>query len=224
MGVRRVLVTLALDPPNFNYKPLYGAIHDLLVLRQSYEQIVEGIKRGVRREKVQSNILSILPLIRDYFDGVNPSFVQAVDRRFYPVGRNLLVPFFPPLIYGVGGQIHFPWFSFWRSNPLKYEALALFVTMVEELLQQDPDLERAHFTILDFSARKSKAPRKLTLIDARDIPRITPERKAEMLAIFVEGFRLAEAELAGTPRPSDGKRSGKGDAPDGQGDLFDNPL
>ncbi|MBP2293005.1 hypothetical protein [Azospirillum rugosum] len=223
MGVKRVLVALALDPPNFTYKPLYSAIHDLLVLRQSYEQIVEGIRRGVKRERVQSNLLSILPLIRDYFDGVNPSFVQAVDRRFYPVGRDLLVPFDPPLIYGVGGQIHFPWFSFWRSNPLKDETLALFVTMVEELLLQDPDLEAARFTILDFSAPKPKAPRRLTLIDARDIPRITPERKAEMLAIFVDGFQLAEAELAGAPRPSDDKRPGRGDAADGQGDLFDNP-
>jgi hypothetical protein len=212
LGVKRNLVALAVDPPNFSYKPLYSAIHDLLVLRQSYEQVAEGIKRGIKREKVRNG----------YFDGINPMFVQSIERRYYPVGRDLLIPFDPPLIYGANSHIYFPWFSFWRSNPLKKEALSLFVTMVEELLLQDPDLETASFNILDFSAPKPKEPRRLTLIDARDIPRVTAERKTEMLEIFIEGFNLAQIELAGIPRPSEDKRPGKGDA-DGQGDLFDNP-
>jgi hypothetical protein len=218
LGVKRSLVSVAKNPPNFSYNPLFSAIRDLLVLHQSYDQIVEGIKRGVKRPTVQSNLLSIMPLIRDYFDGVNPDFVQEVDRRYYAVGRDLLVPFDPQLIYGVGGQIHFPWFSFWRSNPLKDEALSLFVTMVEESLLQDPDLEAAHFNILDFSAPKQKFPRKLKVINARDIPRVSDERKSEMLATFVEGYRLAEIELANTPPPppSDDKR------PD-QGGMDDHP-
>lgn len=216
-GVKRSLVSVAKSPPSFSYSPLFGAIRDMLVLGVSYEQIVEGIKRGVKREDVRENLLGLLPLIRNYFDGVSPSFVQSVERRFYPVGRDLLVPFDPPLIYGVGGQIHFPWFSFWRSNPLAGESLALFVTMVEELLLQDPDLEEAKFTILDFSAPKSKLPRVLTIMDARDIPRVSPERKAEMLAIFVEGYRLAEAELAANPAPPP-----KGKQPD-SGHMDDHP-
>ena len=130
------------------------------------------------------------------------------------------MPFDPPLIYGVGGQIHFPWFSFWRSNPLKDEALALFVTMVEELLVQDPDLEAARFTILDFSAPKPKAPRRLTIIDARDISRVTPERKAEMLAVFAEGYRLAEAELASAPPPPSERKRPSADGMDDHPDLF----
>ena len=220
-GVKRSLVNVAKSPPSFSYSPLFGAIRDMLVLGVSYDQIVEGIKRGVKREDVRDNLLGLLPLIRDYFDGVSLSFVQSVERRFYPVGRDLLVPFDPPLIYGVGGQIHFPWFSFWRSNPLADESLALFVTMVEELLLQDPDLETAKFTILDFSAPKPKQPRVLTIMDARDIPRVSPERKAEMLEIFVEGYRLAEAELAASPaQPPKGKRPDSGYMDD-HPDLFD---
>ena len=65
-----------------------------------------------------------------------------VDRH-YPVGRGLMVPFEPPLVYGIGGQLYFPWFSFWRRNPLSDERLSLFVTLVDEVLLQDPDLDTA---------------------------------------------------------------------------------
>ena len=199
LQVKRLLVHLAQNSPNFNYDPLFGAVRDLLVFGQPYDQIVEGMRRGVKRPDVLRNYLSVLPLIRDHFDGVSPAFVQAVDRRYYLVNRELKVPFQPPLIFGASGQIHFPWFSFWRANPISRERLSLFVTMVEEVLLQDSDLEDARFEILDFSAPASKQPRELTVTDAREVPRVSAEQKAEMLAIFAEGFSLAQAELAVRP-------------------------
>jgi hypothetical protein len=108
-----------------------------------------------------------------------------------------MVPFDPPLIYGVGGRIHFPWFSFWRRNPIAAKRQSLFVTMVDDVLFQDPDLEEAKFEILDFSAPAVDKPRSLTVIDARGVPRIPADEKAEMLTVFAEGFFLAQAELAG---------------------------
>lgn len=148
-AIARALVRLALDPPRFSYNPLYSAVRDLLVLGVPYDQVVEGIRR-IKRESVRSNLLGVLPLIRDHFADVAPDFFQTIDRRYYPVGRGLMVPFEPPMIYGVGGQLYFPWFSFWRQNPLAKERLSLFVTLVDEVLMQDPDLETARFEILDF--------------------------------------------------------------------------
>lgn len=210
--VRRVLVHLAQNSPTFNYNPLFGAVQDMLVFAQPYDEIVEGIRRGIRREEVRDNFLGVLPLIRKHFDGVAPAFVQSVERRYYPVGRGLMVPFDPPLIYGIGGRIHFPWFSFWRSNPIARRRLSLFVTLVDDVLLQDPDLENAKFEILDFSAPKPKEPRELTVIDARDVPRVSADEKAEMLAVFAEGFFLAQADLTEMKaertedRPEDDKR------------------
>lgn len=194
--VRDVLVRLAANLPTFNYNPLFSAVRDMLIFRMPYGQIEEGIRRAVKREDVRNNYLEVLPLIRDHFDGVSPNFVQTVERRYYPVGRGLMVPFEPPLIYGVNGQLHFPWFSFWRSNPLVDCRLQLFVSVVYEVLLQDPDLEEAHFTILDFSAPKGGCPRELDVIDARDIPRIPKGELDEMLAVFAEGFFLAEQKIA----------------------------
>jgi hypothetical protein len=218
--VKRSLIELAENTPTFNYNALFGAVRDMLMFHQPYDEIVEGIKRGIKRQDVRENLLSVLPLIRDYFDNVSPAFVQAVDRRFYPVGRDLLVPFDPPIIYGLEGQLYFPWFSFWRSNPLTADRLSLFVTMVEEVMLQDPDLENAKFTILDFSAPNPKSPRKLKIIDSHDIPRISAIDKAEMLHIFATGYAMARDELAGkTPSSTKNRYQDKG-LIDDHPDLF----
>ncbi len=185
--IARALVRLADNPPRFSYNPLFGAIRDLLILNVPYDQVVNGIRR-LPREKVRNNLLSVLPLIRDHFTGIHPDFCQSVDRRYYPVGRGLMVPFEPPMIYGLGGQIYFPWFSFWRRNPIALERLSLFTTLVDEVLLQDPDLERAQFEILDFSVPVDDVGRKLTVIDARKIPRVSGSRKIEMLETFAEGY------------------------------------
>jgi hypothetical protein len=206
--IARALVNLALNPPRFNYNPLYSAVRDILVLGVPYDQVVEGIRR-IKREKVRENLLEVLPLIRDHFADVSPDFYQTIEKRYYPVGRGLMVPFESPMIYGVGGQFYFPWFSFWRQNPLANERLSLFVTLVDEILMQDPDLENARFEILDFSCPGQKAPRSLRVIDASNIPRLDDTRKSQMLDSFAEGYLRAVAELAGSPPPPP-----SGDRPD----------
>jgi hypothetical protein len=214
-----LLVRLVQKPPRFNYNPLYLALRDLLVLGVPYEQVVEGIRR-IKQESVRNNLLGVLPLIREYFAGISPDFYQAVDRRYYPVGRGLMVPFDPPMIYGIGGQLYFPWFSFWRQNPLIKERLSLFVTLVDEVLFQDPDLETARFEILDFSCPGRDAPRSLTVIDAREIPRVEDARKTVMLEIFAEGYFRALATLSGSAPPREDRDEPPPPDPD-QPDLFD---
>lgn len=218
--VQRRLVSLARNSPSFTYAPLFPAARDLLLFRQPYEEVAEGIRRAIKRLEVRENFLGILPMIRDHFEDIRPDFVQASARRFYPVGRGLMIPFDPPMIYGVGGKLHFPWFSFWRHNPLAAKRLSLFVTLVDEMLAQDPDLEAAQFWVLDFSAPAAGAARELFVSDTSEIPRLSDTEKREMLDVFAEGFRLAEAELAGAgpPPPPPGR-----DADPDQPDMFPPP-
>ena len=202
------LVRLVENPPQFSYAPLFGAVRDLLILGVPYEQIVLGIQLKVKRDKVRDNLLSVLPLLRNHFEDVRPDFCQTIDRRFYPVGRGLMVPFDPPMLYGVGGQLYFPWFSFWKSKPLGSDRLSLFVTLVDEILLQDPDLETTRFQILDFSSPGKGEPRELSVIEASEIPRIENKRKAEMLEVFAEGyFRaldiLTKRKPAGKEKPAE---------------------
>ena len=181
------LVRLVRNPPNFSYDVLFRLARDMLLLGQSYEDVERAVLH-IKRADLRSKFLEILPLLSDFFSGQNPDYFQDVDPRLYSVGRGLMVPFAPPFIYGIGGQIYFPWLSFWRSNPLDDERLSLFVTVVQQVLLDDPDLEHAKFTIVDFSAASSKDARMIRIISADDIPRLDKRRVREMLEVFAEGY------------------------------------
>lgn len=218
------LVRLAVNPPTFNYDLIYRVTRDMLLMRVPYEEAIRAINR-VKRADVRENYLEIMPLLHDHFESEHPDYFQDIAPRYYSVGRGLMVPFAPPFLYGVGGQIVFPWISLWRSNPLAEEQLSLFVTVVEEIMLQDPDLEEARFLIIDLSAPKQtkgseKAKRQIHVVDARDIPRVSDRRKHDMLQISAEGYFRAQAILASMPPPAP-----KGDGPPGpeldQDDLFD---
>ena len=195
-AIKKVLIRLATHGPTFSYAPLFKIVHEMLVFNTPYEVSLEAVKR-IPREDVRKNFLGIMPLINDYFSQVRPAYVHEVTPRLYSLSRDIQIPFAPPLMYGAGGEVIFPWLSFWKSNPLDGEALSLFVTIVEELILQDSDLEDARFKILDFSAEEVPGPRKLRVIPASEIPRVSSERKAEMLLVFADGFRLARDHLQG---------------------------
>lgn len=219
--IKRRLVTLVQNPPIFSYVQLYNLVHDLLVYGQPYDEIEKGVKQNVRRENVRKNFLSILPLIRDHFDGIRPDFVQSIGKRYYPIGRGLEIPFNPPLIYGVDGQLILPWMIFWRVNPLSKKQLSLFVTLVAEMLQQNPDLEDAKVEILDFSSPKQKLPRELKITDVRDVPVVTREELTRMLETFVDGYLLAKTELEAAPKAKSEEKPPRKDGDSDQPNLFD---
>lgn len=219
-GVRRKLVALTKYPPQFSYDPLFAAVRDMLVLGVPYAQVVEGIRRAEKRAWVRELLIEVLPLIGNHFSGIEPdSPPRRVARRYYPLARDIMIPFEAPLEYSVGGQVYFPWFSFWRSNPLADCRLSLFVTIVEEVLLQDPDLDLALFQILDFSIPEGERERRLLIIDAKDIPRLSGSEKRAMLEVFADGYRLARIELAGSKSDRDTQDDTRRPDPD-QRDLF----
>ena len=195
-------VKMAMNPPFFNYNALNDNARDSLVFKIPEDQIIKGIKEKEKREWVQKILLEVVPLLHGHFNCVQHDFVTDVAPSFYPLGRDLRIPFQPVFIYGVGGQIYLPWFIFWKHNPLDDEQLSLFVTLTREILRQDPELEGAKFEILDFSAANSKECRQLKVINTMDIPTFDSKETAEMLAIFVEGFERAEARLKDVDIPS----------------------
>lgn len=221
--ISRDLVRLVKNPPMFNYRPVFSATVDMLQFQQPIDEILEGIRRSEKRESIRNNYLELLPIINDHFQNVRPDFVNPVSTRIYPIGAGLDVPFTPPLIYGVGGQLKFPWFSFWKSNPLKDKNLRLFVTVVDEILRDDPDLEDCVFEILDFSAPKSGEPRSLSIINADDVEPLSAKEKAEMLEIFVDGYLQAQSSLKNDTGKSEkaDKRTEDYDPFEGQLDLWD---
>jgi hypothetical protein len=100
--------------------------------------------------------------------------------------------------------------------------LSLFVTMVDEILLDDPDLESARFEILDFSCVGPKQPRTLRVIDAREIPRVSDALKLEMLEAFAEGYFQAMTALKDDRASTEDARGSEGpEADPDQPTLFD---
>ncbi|MCU7943991.1 MAG: hypothetical protein KZQ87_15030 [Candidatus Thiodiazotropha sp. (ex Cardiolucina cf. quadrata)] len=202
-------VKMAMNPPTFNYNALNDIARDSLLYKVPEDQIIKGIKEKEKRKRVQKILLEVVPLLHEHFSRVQYDFVNDVAPSFYPIGRrrDLRIPFKSVFIYGIGGQIYLPWLIFWKHNPLDDKQLSLFVTLVREILHQDPDLEEARFQILDFSASNSKECRQLRIIDTADIHTFNSKETAEMLAIFVEGFERAEARLKEVDIPSKRKET-----------------
>jgi len=199
--VKRELIKVVKGTPPFSYDPIFRAIRELLILRTPYEQVLDGVQRRTKIASVKENYSSILPLIRDYFANLKPDFVQNVDTRYYALGRGLLVPFRPPLIYGLNGSLYLPWFSLWKENPLEDRQLRLFVALIKEMLSEDPGLEKAKFTIVDLSAPGKHLPRTLKVLDIKDVEDIEKHERERMLHAFVEGFLKARVELKDYKRP-----------------------
>ncbi len=200
-------VKMAMNPPSFNYNALNNIARDSLLFKVPEDQIIKGIKEKEKRKRVQKILLEVIPLLHGHFSSLQQDFVNDVAPSFYSVGRDLRIPFKPDFIYSVGGQIYLPWFIFWKHNPLNDKQLSLFVTLVREILRQDPDLDGAKFEILDFSAVKPKEGRQLRIIDTAGIKTFNLKETAEMLAIFVEGFESAEARLKEVDIPSKRKET-----------------
>lgn len=219
--IRRTLMALALNGPTFSYQIIYELIGDLMLSKIPYSQVENAIKTRVRQESVRSNFLELLPLVRDQLSGISPAFIHRVAPRYYPIGRGLAVPFAPPFIYGLNGDIHLPWFSFWKSNPLDGKRLSLFITIIDEVLMQDPDLDQSFVTILDFSAAESGGARQISVIPARDIPRLCRSELSAMLSTFVQGYEAACVALQDVESLRDGMKGGDEPFDDDQLNLFE---
>jgi len=188
-------VKMAMNPPTFNYNALNEIARDLLLFNSPMDQVVKGIKEKEKRTRVQNILLEVVPLIYEHFSDIQQDYVHDIAPSYYPIGRNLKIPFKSAFIYGLGGQIYLPWFIYWKRNPLNDQQLSLFVTLAKEILSQDPELETAKFLILDFSAAKPNENRQLEIIDTADIPVFSSTQTAEMLTIFSEGFDRAKTRL-----------------------------
>lgn len=205
--IRDALLNLARNAPQFNYNSINDAARDILLYRVPEEQIAEGIRRTEKRENVRKILLEVLHLLCEHLATIRADHVHMVAPRYYPLGRGLRVPFRPPMIYIVGGQLYFPWFSFWKSNPLSADRLSLFVTLVDSMLSQDPELEDARFQIVDFSADSSSEGRQLRVIEGADIPRFDQTTLENMLSVFVKGFDSAVQSLASEESKSERSKS-----------------
>lgn len=212
----RDLIRLVKNPPTFSYNRMFTAARDMVLFGVPLETIRQSFST-IKNKRERELLLELLPLVYDHLKSIQFDYLVEQKERCYPAGRDLLIPFRPPMIYGCNGRLHLPWFSFWKAGPLDGRRLSLFVTIIYEILSQDPDLQDARFDILDFSSPGKGEPRRLVITDAQTVPRLPAEETAAMVETFVIGYNMALMELAKAPPPPPTPPSGGTDHPD----LFD---
>jgi hypothetical protein len=215
------LVKLVRYPPRISYSPLFPLIGDILQFGTPKDDIERGIRMKAYREDIQENYLEILSLIYKKLDISYIQHTYLVQERYYPIGRGLKIPFRPPIMHTSNDNLYLPWFSFWKSNPLADRQLALFVSIVRDVMANDPDFEDAGFQILDFSAPIKGGPRKLAFIETESIPSLSADEMREMLDVFAEGFLMAEDALAKGSRENQRQEPSETASDSRQTSIFD---
>jgi len=225
-GVAKAIIQSHKSTPDFTYAPLFRLINVALKRKLSYINFVSAIRECEKRPRVQKIFLDLLPLIYDHFNNINPNFVLPIKKRQYVISNDIAIPFNPPFVYGVDGQLTLPWFIFWKKNPLSEEQVALSATLVRELMDQDPELSEANFAIYDFSAPLGDDNRILRITNGADLPRLNKIRRNQMLEIFVDGFLLAREQIQSEAFYINRSESRKSARPTPEGpDLFsDQPM
>lgn len=180
--------------PTFSYRLLYMLITKALQGSLPYSQFEQAILENESRASVQKILLEVLPHLYSHFQMLNPGFVQPIDQRSYVISNNLIVPFNPPLIFGDQTQTVLPWFLFWKSNPLGSDQIALASTLAIDLIEQDPDLAGADFSLYDFAVPKGEEERRLRITRRGTLRQLSERTRDEMLEIFVLGYELAIAK------------------------------
>lgn len=220
--VRHDLLKMALNPPRISYRFLHKATQELVCLDTPLAQIEEGIRRVEKREGHLKNLLDILRLIDGHYRTLHPDFPPIeVAPRSYSIAPDIIIPFQPPLYYAIGGQPYLPYPNYWRNNPLRGKRLAAFMTIVDEIREQEPDIETARVHILNYGIPHGETERRLVVLDEKDIPRLTRDELSAVLQVFADGYREARDELAALkPEKKDRDEAERRDP--NQRDLFGN--
>jgi hypothetical protein len=219
--VQRALVRTALNPPRISYRLLNKATQDRVCWNVPLAQIQDVIRKAENRPPLRENLLKLLSLIDGHFDSIAPDYPPIeVECRYYQIAPDIKILFQPPICYGIGGQLYLPYFNFWRRSPLKGKRLSVFMTILDDIRKQEPDIETARMPILDFSIPPEEEERKLAVINENDVERVAPSELQHWMQIFAEGYRAARAELAGRKPEATEKRDDTSRPDDGQDDLF----
>lgn len=219
--VEKALIKNALHPPRISYKVLHRAAQDRVCLDVPLSQIETGIRAIEKRPAHLANLLSILKLLDQHFATIHPDFPPIeVECRYYRIAPDITIPFQPPLCYGIGGQLYVPYFDFWRKSPLTGKRLSVFMTILDAIRAQEPDLKHAIVPILRFAIPPNGDKRNLLIIDERDVERVSQDELKRWLQIFAEGYRAAQSQLAKAAANEQSSRERSSAADSDQDDLF----
>lgn len=188
----------------FSYQAIHKIVDQVIKFKTPLDEISYSIERIERRPFVLKQFNEVTPLLHRHFTDISPERVYSLLPLYYPLGKFGKTKFNPQMIYLKNGELFLPFINFWKFNPLSSEQKSLFLTLVDEILEEEPDLEDVNLQLIELSANGSNGIRTLKVVNTLEIERLDKTRTNILIDSYLTGLQSAYSEIAtpSTQRPN----------------------
>lgn len=188
----------------------YACLDDvarLALAKRSQAELDSIITSKRHLDRYQSIFLEVTPLIRTEFAGRQSKYVLDQPRAFtYPINE-IHLRFKPPFVFSDGARIIVPTLLYWKKNDLTDKQIALYFTLVREILLQDPDYADSEHLLFDFSVPAADEGRSTRVIEESQVGMLGAAERDSMLTELVAGFEMAKQVVAALPERTKAPRT-----------------
>lgn len=151
----------------------------------------------LRGELNQQSNLGALRALAEYLRIHKPDKLLAIDKRYYPIGRGLLVPVNPPGVVVEGGTPKLFWPSFWKQDKFDKLTRSIFGSILERSIFRLTDYRDMPLAFVDLSAENGAKTRSIRVFQRKDFAALTDAELRTETDKFVEAYlRVRSAETA----------------------------
>lgn len=126
--------------------------------------LIEKACELLRGELNRKSNLEAVRALAEYLRLYRPTKLLAVDKRYYPIGRGLLVPVNPPgvILDNEGPKLFWP--SFWKQDKFDDLTRSIFGSILERSIFRLSDYKDMPLAFVDLSAEKGSKVRCVKLL------------------------------------------------------------
>jgi hypothetical protein len=170
-------------------------LSDIFNLGSSVEQVRKCCE-NIKFEKNRKANIGALDALAQYLKPNTNKFAVPVERKYYPIGRNLLVPVNPPFVLSDGQSPKLFWPSFWKT-PGRLDGVpgAVFGTILDRVFFSRPDFAGVELEFLDMSSLNGKGSRSLRVYKKGHFPVLGDVELRQELDKFVEAYFIQKSTI-----------------------------
>ncbi|MBI2713028.1 MAG: hypothetical protein HYX37_01040 [Rhizobiales bacterium] len=150
--------------------------------------MIEKACELLRGELNRKSNLEAVRALADYLRIYKPAKLLMIDKRYYPIGRGLLVPVNPPGVIVEGSVPKLFWPSFWKHDKFDDLTRAVFGSILERSIFRLRDYRDMPLAFVDLSAEDGSAVRVVRVFQRKDFEGLTDGELRIETDKFVEAY------------------------------------
>jgi hypothetical protein len=161
--------------------------------------LIENACKLLHGELNRASNLEAVRALGEYLRIHKPEKLLFIDKRYYPIGRGLLVPVNPPgvILDSEGPKLFWP--SFWKHDKFDELTRAIFGSILERSIFRLGDYKDMPLAFVDFSAPSGSKERGMKVLNRRDFCALTDIELRIETDKFVEAYLRLRADETGAP-------------------------